>query len=144
MKGVKFHVAAWITWWDKADKLEFYKDEENAVIQSPMPPKPRRCPTTESEDEYQLRLKEREAKKPHKAEVKPQGNVMTQKYYTERLLLVYIEAIQKACLRDAGLWLFQEDGDPSHGIGKSGLAAKLKEENWILNHKHPVEITIVE
>jgi hypothetical protein len=41
---------------------------------------------------------------------------MTQKYYTERLLSVYIEAIQKARLHDTGPWLFQEDGDPSHNI----------------------------
>jgi hypothetical protein len=27
-EGVKFHIAAWITWFDKAEKLEFYKDEE--------------------------------------------------------------------------------------------------------------------
>lgn len=27
-QGVKFHVAAWITWFDKAEKLEFYNNEE--------------------------------------------------------------------------------------------------------------------
>jgi hypothetical protein len=64
---------------------------------------------------------------------------MTQKYYTERLLPVYIEAIQKARLNNAGPWLFQEDGDPSHGMRKPGLAAKLKEENWIVNLKHPAQ-----
>jgi hypothetical protein len=89
-------VAAWITWFDKAEKLEFYKDEEEHEEQPPMPPRPRRRPTTESEDEYQARLREWEALKPHKVDVKPQGNSMTQKYYTERLLPVYIEAIYKA------------------------------------------------
>ncbi len=85
-KGVKFHIAAWITWDDKAEKLEFYNDEEEEVIQPPMPPKPRRRPKTESEDEYQARITEWEALKPHKVDVKPHGNSMTQKYYTERLL----------------------------------------------------------
>jgi hypothetical protein len=121
-KGVKFHVAAWITWFEKAEKLEFYNDEEAREEQPPMPPKPRRRPKTESEDEYQARLKDWEAQKPHKVDVKPQGNSMTQKYYTERLLPVYIDAIQKARLRDPGPWLFQEDGDPSHGMRKKGLA----------------------
>jgi hypothetical protein len=86
-----------------------------------MPPKPRRRPTTESEDEYQARLKDWEAQRPHKADVKPQGNAMTQKYYTERLLPVYIEAIHKARLQNPGNWLLQEDGDPSHGMRKRAL-----------------------
>lgn len=64
---------------------------------------------------------------------------MTQKYYTERLLPVYIEAIQKARLHNAGPWLFQEDGDPSHGMKKEGLAFKLKQENWIENLTHPAQ-----
>jgi hypothetical protein len=64
---------------------------------------------------------------------------MTQKYYTERLLPIYIDAICKAQLRDNGPWLFQEDGDPSHGIRKEGLAHKLKEANWITNLKHPAQ-----
>jgi hypothetical protein len=64
---------------------------------------------------------------------------MTQKYYTERLLPVYIEAIQKARLQDPGPWLLQEDGDPSHGMRKQGLAHKLKQENWITNLKHPAQ-----
>jgi hypothetical protein len=33
-------------------------------------------------------------------------------------------------------WLFQEDGDPSHGLKKEGLAQRLKERNWITNLKH--------
>jgi len=102
-----------------------------------MPPKPRRRPKTESPDEYQARLREWEALKPHKVDIKPQGNSMTQKYYTERLLPVYIEAMQKARLKDPGNWLLQEDGDPSHGMRKEGLARRLKDENWIVNLKHP-------
>lgn len=62
---------------------------------------------------------------------------MTQKYYTERLLPVYIKAIHKARLQNLGNWLLKEDGDPSHGMRKEGLATKLKEENWIVNLKHP-------
>jgi hypothetical protein len=136
-KGVKFHVAAWITWFDKAEKLEFYNDEEEHEEQPLMPPKPRQRPTTESEEEYQAILREWEALKPHKVDVKPQGNSMTQKYYTDRLLPVYIDTIQKARMRDPGPWLFQEDGDPSHGIRKEGLARRLKDKNWITNLKHP-------
>jgi hypothetical protein len=64
---------------------------------------------------------------------------MTQKYYTERLLPIYVNTIQKARIRDAGPWLFQEDGDPSYGIRKRGLAQQLKEDNWIVNLKYPAQ-----
>lgn len=95
-KRTRFHIAAWISWYGKAEKLEFYNDEEDYVEQPSMPPKPRRRPTTESKAEYQARLEEWEALKPHKIEVKVGGNHMTQKYYTERLLPVYIDAIHQS------------------------------------------------
>jgi hypothetical protein len=138
-KGVSFHVAAWITWFEKAEKLEFYNDEEDTTEYPPRAPKPRRRPTTESESEYQDRLKEWEALRPHKVEKKVGGNHMTQKYYTDRLLPVYINALQKARLQDAGPWRLQEDGDPSHGMIKTGLAQELKAKNWIENIKHPAQ-----
>ena len=138
-KGVKFHIAAQINWHAKAEKLEFYHDEEEYEEQPPMPPRPRRRPTTESEDEYQARLREWEALKPHKVNIKPQGNSMTQKYYTERLLPIYIQAIKEAHDREPGPWVLQEDGDPSHGMRKEGLAQRLKALNSIVNLKHPAQ-----
>jgi hypothetical protein len=94
LKGVRFHIAAWVSWWGKAAKLEFYNDEEDKVEQPLYPRKPRRRPTTESEKEYHARVLEWEAQKPHKVEVKVQGNAMTQKYYVERLLPIYCDAIE--------------------------------------------------
>ena len=132
-------MAAWITWFDKAEKLEIYNDEEDSNEYPPMPPKPGRRPKTESESEYKERLKEWEALNPHKVEKKVGGNHMTQKYYTERLLPVYINTIQKAYLQDPGPWCLQRDGDPSHGIRKAGLAQELKDKNWIENIKHPAQ-----
>ena len=121
LKGVRFHIAAWISWWGKADKLEFYNDEEDKTERPPYPQKPRRRPTTETEEEYQARVVEWEAGKPHEVEVKVQGNTMTQKYYIERLLPVYHKAIESIRLIDNKLWLLQEDGDPSHDIRKRDL-----------------------
>jgi hypothetical protein len=77
LKGVRFHIAAWISWWGKAQKLEFYNDEEDKIEQPPYPSKPRRRPTTEIEEEYQARVREWEAGKPHELEVKVKGNAMT-------------------------------------------------------------------
>jgi hypothetical protein len=58
LKGVRFHIAAWVSWWGKADKLQFYNDEEDKTEQPPYSSKPRRRPTTETEAEYQERVKE--------------------------------------------------------------------------------------
>lgn len=52
-----------------------------------------------------------------------------QNYYAERLILVYIDALYKARAQDTRSWLSQEDGNPSHGIRKQGLAHKLKEDD---------------
>lgn len=94
-EGSKFHVAGWVNWYAKCDKLEFYNDEEDTVEQPPMPPKPRRRPKNETEEQYNQRLLEWEALKPHEVEKKVSGNHMTQKYYVERLLPVYIDAVQQ-------------------------------------------------
>lgn len=64
---------------------------------------------------------------------------MTQKYYVERLLPVYIEAVQGERLRTQNQVYLQEDGDPSHGMRKEGLAAELKATNWVINIKHPAQ-----
>lgn len=56
-------------------------------------PRKRHHRKNESKESYRERIKEWEALLPHEAEVKPKGNTMTQKYYVERLLLVYTSAI---------------------------------------------------
>jgi hypothetical protein len=139
LKGVRFHIAAWISWWGKAPKLKFYNDEEDHVEHPPMPQKPRRRPTTETNKEYTERLKEWEASKPHDVEVKVQGNAMTQKYYVENLLPVYVDAIKYMRSIDDKPWLLQEDGDPSHGMRKAGLAQEYKDTYNIQNLVHPAQ-----
>ena len=64
---------------------------------------------------------------------------MTQKYYTERLLPVYIHAIQEAQMHDLKLQVFQEDNDLSYGTRKPGLVHHLKEANWIDTLIHPAQ-----
>jgi hypothetical protein len=77
--GIKFHIAGWCNWWAKAEKLEFYNDEETYIENPQRSPKPRRRPTTETEEEYAARIREWEASIGHKKEVKPKGNAMTTK-----------------------------------------------------------------
>ena len=105
------------------------------------PRKPRRR-KYESEDQWNERLAVWQAQLPHEREVKPKGNAMTQKYYVERLLPVYVSAIQAARLRDPQPWILQEDNDQSHGHKPpkeqtSSLAGKYKDANWVPTLVHP-------
>jgi hypothetical protein len=57
---------------------------------------------------------------------------MTQKYYIDRLLPVYVNALQQARFQPNGElkpWVLQEDGDPSHRKKKKGLAQVYLESN---------------
>ncbi len=69
------------------------------------------------------------------------GNYITQLYYTEHILPIYINAIHEArCYYDEQVhWLLMENGDPFYGMRKRGIARKLKDVNWIMNLKHPVQ-----
>ena len=58
LSGVRFHITAWISWWGKAEKLEFYNDEEDTIEQPKYPSRPRHRPTTETKVEFQQRVKE--------------------------------------------------------------------------------------
>jgi transposase len=72
--------------------------------------------------------------------MKPKGNSMTQKYYTERLLPVYIKAIQEARIAYGQDIILQEDNDPSHGTkSKLNVAKQLKDDNWITVLVHPAQ-----
>ena len=83
-------------------------------------------------------MAEWEAEKPHKVE-KVQGNAMTQKYYVDRLLPIYVQAIESMREIDDKPWLLQEDGDPSHGMRKYGLAQEYKDAHGIQNLSHPAQ-----
>jgi hypothetical protein len=80
-----------------------------------------------------------EAEIPHECIIIPKGNAMIQKYYIERLLPVYIDAIHAASLRDPVSLILQEDNDGSYGHRKCGLASELRNANWVTLLKHPVQ-----
>lgn len=58
---------------------------------------------------------------------------MTQEYYVDNLLPIYVEAVKSMRLIDDKPWLLQEDGDPSNGIRKYGLAQEYKKAHSIQN-----------
>ena len=140
-QGNKLHIAGWVNWHAKCEKLEFYNDEEEEVIQPPRPRKPRKR-MYESPEEWEARMLEWEATKPQPVEVKPKGNSMTQKYYVERLLPVYAAALDFARQRDPlSPWVLQEDNDGSHGTRSKGnnLAKQYKKDHNITCIIHPAQ-----
>ena len=50
---------------------------------------------------------------------------------------VYIDALHHARLKYDENFLLVEDGDPSHGMKRPGLARQQKDANWVLNLVHP-------
>jgi len=72
-------------------------------------------------------------------EIKVKGNAMTQKYYVNRLLPIYCQAIESMRKIDNKPWLLQENDDPSHGMRKRGLAQEYKEVHGIQNLAHPAQ-----
>jgi hypothetical protein len=65
---------------------------------------------------------------------------MTRKYYTKRLLPVYIKAIQEARIAYGQDIILQEDNDPSHGKkSELDVAKQLKDGNWITVLVHPAQ-----
>jgi transposase len=138
-KGTKLHIAAWINWHQKAEKLEFYNDENDHLQPPKRPSKPRKS-RYETNEQFEQRLIDWEATLPHAVEMKPKGNSMTQKYYTERLLPVYIRAIQEARISYDQHAILQEDNDPSHGTKSDfNVAKQLKDSNWITVLIHPAQ-----
>lgn len=58
LKGVRFHIAAWVSWWRKAQRLRFYNDEEDKVEEPAYPQEPCCRPTAEDKEEYTERVRE--------------------------------------------------------------------------------------
>ena len=142
--GNTLHVAGWVNWHRKCDKLIFYNDEQDEIIKPKRPLKPRKR-MYESKEVFDDRIKHWEASLPHEKEVKPKGNAMTQEYYVEHILPFYIDAIHLLRTEADALgawpseWYLQEDGDPSHGIKSSGLATEAKKKAWVANLQHPAQ-----
>lgn len=63
---------------------------------------------------------------------------MTQVYYTERLLPVYVREIHDCRIMDDRYCILQEDNDPSHGTrSEINVARTFKAVNWLSTLTHP-------
>lgn len=74
---MRYHITGWISWFGKADKLQFYNNEEDYIKRPLIPLKPCRRPKTETKEEYHRHIAEWEATKPYTCKIKVQGNTIT-------------------------------------------------------------------
>ena len=89
---------------------------------------------------WNTRVREYNAAQPHDVEIKPKGNSMTQKYYTETVLARHIEHIKWLEAKYKRKFWFQEDNDPSHGTrSTNNVAARAKKASDIQILLHPAQ-----
>ncbi len=73
----------------------------------------------------------------HDAEIKSKDNSMTQTYYVQSLLSVYLQSYNEARMMNQNL-IFQEDNDNSHEIRlEDNVVREFKAVNWIITLYHP-------
>lgn len=136
--GVKLHLAASVSWHHKSP-LQFYNDENDHLEPPKRPRKPRKS-KYETEEQHHNRVIEWEAHLPHAVDVQPKGNLMTQQYYTDRLLPVYIHEVHMQRIYHNREAILQEDNDPSHGTrSHDNKVQRLKRSNWITTIVHPAQ-----
>jgi hypothetical protein len=135
------HVAAFVSW-DLKGPLLFYNDDQwtnETILNAYKQAKPRRRPRTESEDEFDQRVKEWENLQPLGFE--KQGNTMTELYYAQKILPHYVALIEELQdLRGGQKCFLLEDGDPSHGHrSRNNLPHQMRLQNDIELHPHPAQ-----
>ena len=144
LEGCTVHVAASVSYHHKSE-LTFYNDEnDNAVNQVQKPKKPRKPVKRKRENDemYERRLVEWEASLPHDVEVKPKVNSMTQQYYRDKILPIWLREIEKQRALGRPV-ILQEDNNPSHGTIPNkrrkvpNVAAQFKQEHHIRTLTHP-------
>ncbi|KAF1978128.1 hypothetical protein BU23DRAFT_550225 [Bimuria novae-zelandiae CBS 107.79] len=133
------HMASYVNWYYKGP-LEFYNDERE-MLPVPKPPRKPRRSMWDTDKTWAERLREWEAHCPPELDAEPQGNHMTQDYYTKRLLPGLVAAIHKAHSEDPSRqWILQEDNDPSHGTRSAyNVARDYKNRHGIQPFIHPAQ-----
>ncbi|EFQ93626.1 hypothetical protein PTT_08929 [Pyrenophora teres f. teres 0-1] len=143
------HFAAWINYYDKAESLTFYNDEYDDVEPTRPNPKPRRRPARETSEEFADRVRVWEAEKAREPIITKPGNTMRGVYYTNKILLIYRDALYDHERRSDELrahihpderynWYLVEDNDPSYGTrNRDSMPALYKQRNSIETVNQP-------
>jgi hypothetical protein len=113
MKRVKLHINVFVSWHHK-DALKFYNDEYDVFDIQIKKSRKSRKRKHNTKNEYRKRVAEWEVTLSHDVKIKSQDNNMTQVYYTNRLLSVYMKKIHECRLFHDRSWILQKDNDFSY------------------------------
>ena len=135
---VTVHVAAGVSY-NRKGIFVFYKDPQEPIEKVYTPRKQRKS-SVQTPEEYAQVVKEWESDPARKVDIFPKGNAMTQEFYAREILPKHIEHI-KTLQRDYNKrFIFQEDGDPSHGIkSPNSTPARLKRAAQLTLLTHPAQ-----
>ncbi|KAH8726041.1 hypothetical protein GQ44DRAFT_198131, partial [Phaeosphaeriaceae sp. PMI808] len=93
--GNVVHFATWINYYKKTLELTFYNDKYGDYILLKPKLRSRQRPKTETPEEFELRITEWEARKAREQVITKPGNSMRAKYYVDKILPVYCEALHQ-------------------------------------------------
>jgi hypothetical protein len=131
LKSVKLHFVVSIFWHYKSP-LQFYNDEHDlslVIIKKSFKSRRSRYLTEET---HQQRIIEWKTSLSHDLKIKFKKNLMTQAFYTERLLPVYANLINEMLIQDDKYCILQEDNDNNHGTrSRDNVVVQFKTINWI-------------
>ncbi len=136
MKKMKLHFKISISWYHKIS-LFFYFEEHDSlfvIIKKSFKSRKSRYQTKKT---YQQRILEWKISLSHNFEIKFKKNSMTQIYYIERLLFVYVNLInENRVFRDKYCFL-QKNNDNNHETRlKNNIVVRFKIINWINTLSH--------
>ncbi len=135
---ITVHVAAGISYNQKGVFLFYNDPNEPGPKQYTYKPRRPRKSSVQTQEEYEQDVREWEASQPPQVDIKPKGNSMTQKFYTENVLPHHIKHIHELEARYKHTIYFQEDNDGSHGTRSAvNIARQLKEAAHITSIPHP-------
>jgi hypothetical protein len=130
-----FHIAAFVFWHHKSS-LQFYNNENDFLDVKILKSRKSRKKKYKSKEEHHQRVVEWKASLSHDVKIKSKDNSMTQIYYVQRLLSVYLQSYNEARMMNYNL-LLQEDNDNSHDTrSKDNVVQQFKAFNWIITLFH--------
>jgi hypothetical protein len=137
--NVTVHVAEDISYNHKSLFIFYNDPTEPGILRLCKPRKPRKS-KYQTDEQYTQEVRDWEARQPHPVQIKPRGNSMTQKFYTENVLPHHIEHIHWLEREHAHQFYFQENNDPSHGTrSKNNVALQAKRAAGLVIIIHPAQ-----
>ncbi len=136
--NVTLHVAAGVSYNHKGAFI-FYHDPKEPTEKVYKPRRPRKS-SVETQHEHLEAIQAWLDGSEHPLKVEAKGNAMTQKFYAEAILPHHLDHIKWLEEQHKHPFIFQEDGDPSHGHRSPNCApTRLKRDAQVKCLQHPAQ-----